>query len=110
MNLEHIFENSEWHGDRMVRKQLNEAYNAMDELRVRVQVQASVINELKARLDVYERADVIARALVVAKDVLVAQETTINRQRFALERSRSPEPLQREPTVLLGGISGEMDQ
>lgn len=110
MNLEHIFENSEWHEDRMIRKQLNEAYNAMDELRMRVQVQASVINELKARLDVYERADVIARALVVAKDVLVAQETTIHRQRFALERSGSPEPLRREQTAISGERAGGMDQ
>ena len=102
--MEHIFENSTWHEDRMVRKQLNEAYNALDELRMRVQVQASVINELKARLDVYEKADEIARALVIARDVMVAQETTINRQRFALERSGSPEPLRRERTVISGGM------
>jgi hypothetical protein len=95
--MEHIFENSEWHEDRMLRKQLNEAYNAMDELRVRVQVQASVINELKARLEALEKLQTIAEALLVARDVLVAQETTLNEQRAALDR---PEPLARQMSVL----------
>lgn len=95
--MEHIFENSEWHEDRMLRKQLNEAYNAMDEMRVRVQVQASVINELKARLEALEKLQTIAEALLVARDVLVAQETTLNEQRAALDR---PEPLARQMSVL----------
>ncbi len=84
--MEQIFENSEWHEDRMIRKQLNEAYNAMDEMRIRVQVQASVINELKARLVALEHLDTVSRALAIARDVMVAQETTLARQRLALER------------------------
>lgn len=93
--MEQIFENSEWHEDRMIRKQLNEAYNAMDEMRIRVQVQASVINELKGRVEALEKLDTIARALGIARDVIVAQETTLARQRYNLERSRSPEPVNR---------------
>ncbi len=103
-HMEHIFENSEWHEDRMLRKQLNEAYNAMDEMRVRVQVQASVINELKGRVDALERLETVARALAVARDVMVAQEATLARQRFTLERTGSPEPLEREMSMRATGV------
>ena len=99
-HMEHIFENSQWHEDRMIRKQLNEAYNALDELRMRVQVQAAVINELKGRLEAFEKLDTIAQALLLARDVIVAHEDTLNQQRLALERAATPEPLRREMSVL----------
>lgn len=103
--MEHIFEDSEWHADRMLRKQLNEAYNAMDEQRIRVQVQASVINELKARLEAYEKLEVISEALIIARDVIEAEARTRADQMRALEQSGAPETsLQREMSVRMTGV------
>jgi hypothetical protein len=104
--MEHIFENSEWHEDRMVRKQLNEAYNAMDEMRIRVQVQSTVIQELKARVDALEKLHTVSRALAIARDVMVAQETTLSTQRLALERLflQRETTLQREMSVRDTGV------
>ena len=66
--------------DRLFRRLLNDTYRDMDELRLRYDAQAKLVEALEARVDALQKLDTVAQALVIARDVMIAQQRQIDRQ------------------------------
>ena len=66
--------------DRLFRRLLNDTYSDMDELRLRYDAQAKLVEALEARVDALQKLDTVAQALVIARDVMIAQQRQIDRQ------------------------------
>jgi hypothetical protein len=84
--------------DRRLRKQLNEAWNDLDAMRVRLESEMAVNAQMRERIKALERMEEMGRALIIARDVLCAQQEQIERS----ARSESPEP---EPVPLARELS-----
>lgn len=86
--------------DRRLRKQLNQAWNDLDEMRMRLEYQVNLVFQMNERIKELEKLETVSRALEIAERMLYAQQEQIERE----IRSPSPEPvpLARELSVAVG--------
>jgi len=86
--------------DRQLRKQLNQAWNDLDEMRMRLEYQVNLVFQMNERIKELEKLETVSRGLEIAERLLYAQQAQIERE----IRSPSPEPapLAREMSVAVG--------
>ena len=86
--------------DRQLRKQLNQAWNDLDEMRMRLEYHVNLVFQMNERIKALETLDTVFKALEIANRMLNAQQAQIERE----IRSPSPEPvpLARELSVPIG--------
>jgi len=86
--------------DRSLRRQLNQAWNDLDEMRMRLEHQTSLVFQMNERIKALEKLETVSIALEIAQRVLYAQHEQIEEA----VRSPRPEPvpLARERSVAVG--------